>query len=264
MTRCGEAIGCLFEVDWSQRSSLTSNGLECGEYSSQTDICRTSSIVLGPRTQPLLWPTQMPKPNRTGRGGKAPRHVRLYHWMTDSAAWHDLNAVARAIYCEMAKRYAGDGSNNGRIPYSIREAATELRISRTTASRALNLLEDHGFIVAVTKGAFSLKKRHATEWRLTEFPCDVTHTVSTKDFMRWRPSAKIQNAVSVAKLSGPVAKPNGTCGETDVAQKQRDGIRSETVSGNFHDSRFHQRDTTSLPGDRAVIPSGTARLRSEH
>jgi len=32
----------------------------------------------------------MPKPNRTGRGGKAPRHVRLYHWMTDSAAWHDL------------------------------------------------------------------------------------------------------------------------------------------------------------------------------
>src|SRR5215467_1561218 len=102
----------------------------------------------------------------------------------------------------------------------------------------------------------------SAEWRLTEFPCDVTHTVSTKDFMRWRPSAKIQNAVSVAKLSGPVAKPNGTCGETDVAQKQRDGIRSETVSGNFHDSRFHQRDTTSLPGDRAVIPSGTARLRS--
>jgi hypothetical protein len=23
--------------------------------------------------------------------------------MTDSAAWHDLNAVARAVYCEMAK-----------------------------------------------------------------------------------------------------------------------------------------------------------------
>ena len=263
MTRCGEASGCLFEVGWSQRSSLTSNGLQCGEYSSQTAICPTSSIVLGPRTQPLLWPTQMPRPNRTGRGGKTPRHVRLCHWMTDSAAWHDLNAVARAIYCELAKRYAGDGSNNGRIPYSIREAATELRISRTTASRALNLLEDHGFIVAVTKGAFSLKKRHATEWRLTEFPCDVTHTVSTKDFMRWQPSAKIQNTVSVAKLSGPVAKPNGTCGETDGAEKPRNGICSETVRGNFHDPRFHQRDTTSLPGDRTVIPCGAARLRGE-
>jgi hypothetical protein len=153
----------------------------------------------------------MPKPNRTGRGGKAPRQ----------------------------------------------------RISRTTASRALNLLEDHGFIVAVTKGAFSLKKRHATEWRLTEFPCDVTDALPTKDFMRWQPSTKIQNTVSVAKLSGPVAKPNGNCGETDVAEKPRNGICSETVRGNFHDSRFHQRDTTSLPGDRAVIPLGTARLRGE-
>ena len=206
----------------------------------------------------------MPKPNRTGRGGKAPRHVRLYHWMTDSAAWHDLNAVARAIYCEMAKRYAGDGSNNGRIPYSIREAATELRISRTTASRALNLLEDHGFIVAVTKGAFSLKKRHATEWRLTEFPCDVTHTVSAKDFMRWRPSAKIQNAVSVAKLSGPVAKPNGICGETDVAEMQRNGIRSETVRSNFHDPRFHQRDTTSLPGYSAADQQRDVECQNEN
>jgi DNA-binding transcriptional MocR family regulator len=183
--------------------------------------------------------------------------------MTDSAAWHDLNAVARSVYCEMAKRYAGDGSNNGRIPYSIREAATELRISRTTASRALNLLEDHGFIVAVAKGAFSLKKRHATEWRLTEFPCDVTHALPTKDFMRWQLSAKIQNTVPVVKLSGPAAKPNGTCGETDVAEKPRNGICSETVKGNFRDSRFHQRDTTSLPGDRAIIPCGTARLRRE-
>src|SRR5262249_51768372 len=85
-----------------------------------------------------------------------------------------------------AKRYAGDGSNNGRLPYSVREAAAEFRIGKTTASRALDSLEAHGFIVPVTKGAFSLKKRHATEWRLTEFPCDVTHAISTKDFMRWK------------------------------------------------------------------------------
>jgi len=134
----------------------------------------------------------MPRTNRTGRGGKAPRHIRLYHWMTNSPAWHDLNAAARAIYCEMAKRYAGDGSNNGRIPYSVREAAAELRISPATASRALKSLQHHGFIVAVTRGAFRLKKRHATEWRLTEFPCDVTHALPTKDFMRWQPRQKFR------------------------------------------------------------------------
>lgn len=130
----------------------------------------------------------MPRTNRIGRGGNAPRHIRLYHWMTNSLAWHDLNAAARAIYCEIATRYAGVGSNNGRIPYSVREAAAELRISPTTASRALKSLQHHGFIAAVTRGAFSLKKRHATEWRLTEFPSDVSHEISTKDFMRWQPS----------------------------------------------------------------------------
>jgi hypothetical protein len=194
----------------------------------------------------------MPRTNRTGRGGKAPRHIRLYHWMTDCPAWHDLNAAARAIYCDMAKRYAGDGSNNGRIPYSVREAAAELRISPTTASRALKSLQHHGFIVAETRGAFSLKKRHATEWRLTEFPCDVTHALPTKDFMRWHPGQKIQNTVPVVKPLVPMAKPNGTCGETDVAENQCDGIRGETVRANFQDSQFHQRHTTSLPGYSAA------------
>lgn len=117
---------------------------------------------------------------------RSPRHVRLYHYMTNSRAWHDLNAVARAIYIEIAKRYAGNGSNNGRIPYSVREAAAELKIGTATASRALGTLVDHGFIVPVTKGAFSRKIRHATEWRLTEFPCDVTNALTgSKDYMRW-------------------------------------------------------------------------------
>jgi hypothetical protein len=35
---------------------------------------------------------------------RAPRHVRLYHYMMNSPAWHDLNAVVRAIYIEIAKR----------------------------------------------------------------------------------------------------------------------------------------------------------------
>ena len=122
------------------------------------------------------------------RGEKSPRHLRLYHYMTDSPAWHDLSATARAVYCEIARRYAGPGSNNGRIPYSLREAASEFAISRATASRALAELVDHGFVVPMIKGAFSLKKRHATEWRLTEVACDVTRTlIGSKEFMRWTP-----------------------------------------------------------------------------
>jgi hypothetical protein len=111
-----------------------------------------------------------------------------------SPAWHDLNAVARSMYLELGRRYAGVGSNNGRIPYSVREAAAELKVGPATASRALAALVDHGFIVPTKKGAFSLKKRHATEWRLTEFPCDVTHALASKEFMRWQaPGERTEN-----------------------------------------------------------------------
>jgi hypothetical protein len=56
-----------------------------------------------------------------------------------------------------------------------------------TASRALLRLQDRGFIVAVKKGAFSLKRRHATEWRLTEYPCNATGEGASEDFRHWRP-----------------------------------------------------------------------------
>lgn len=104
-----------------------------------------------------------------------------------TAAWKSLDAVARAIYIEIAARYVGIGSNNGRIPYSVREAAASLRIGKTTAGCALERLQERGFIVAMKKGAFSLKTRHASEWRLTEFPCDLTHDMPSKEFTRWTP-----------------------------------------------------------------------------
>jgi DNA-binding transcriptional MocR family regulator len=104
------------------------------------------------------------------------RHVKMMHFMMSTAAWKSLDATARAIYIHMAMRYAGPGSNNGRLPYSVREAATELRIGKTTAARALHALVDRGFIVAMQRGAFSWKKRHATEWRLTEFASDLDNS----------------------------------------------------------------------------------------
>jgi DNA-binding transcriptional regulator YhcF (GntR family) len=110
------------------------------------------------------------------------------HFMMGTAAWKSLDATARAIYIHMAMRYAGPGSNNGRLPYSVREAATELRIGKSTAARALEALIDRGFIIAVRRGAFSLKARHATEWRLTEFPSDIDDKgLPTKEFVRWTP-----------------------------------------------------------------------------
>jgi hypothetical protein len=132
---------------------------------------------------------------------KADRHVRLYHWLMRSPAWKNLPPTARALYAELGKHY--HGYNNGKIGYSVREAAEDLNIAEDTAWRHFGILTERGFIEPVKKGAFSLKERHATEWRMTEFTCDVTGKPPTKDFMRWQPAPKIQNTVLKFPTDGP-------------------------------------------------------------
>lgn len=155
---------------------------------------------------------------------KTHRYVALHHWQMNTAAWKDLSANARAIYLEINKRY--NGANNGRIGYSVREAAKELKISKATAARAFRELEDHGFIVAEQKGSFNYKydaqgkrKRLASEWRLTAYGSDVASDIpsqvkGSKEFMRW---PQIQNTVSPGGQVVPVVKPDGPSGETRVA-----------------------------------------------
>ena len=105
-------------------------------------------------------------------------------------AWRSLDPVARCAYIELAKSY--NGSNNGRIAFSLRQMAVGLNVGKMTARRALQKLQDGGVIVEVQRGAFSYKLRHATTWRLTEHVDDVTGALPTKDFARWQE----KNAVS--------------------------------------------------------------------
>jgi hypothetical protein len=124
---------------------------------------------------------------------KADRHVRLYHWLMRSPAWKSLPGLSRALYAELARHY--NGNNNGRIGYSVRQAADDLQIAPGTASRHFRILTEHGFIEPMKKGAFSLKERHATEWRMTEFICDVTGKPPTKEFMRWQATENLERGV---------------------------------------------------------------------
>jgi hypothetical protein len=178
---------------------------------------------------------------------KAARHVRLYHWMMQTAAWKGLSGNQRAIYVEMAARY--NGSNNGRIPYSVRDAAAALRIGKATAARDLIVLQKRGFIVPVMKGAFSLKQKHATEWRLTEFNCDVTGALPTKEFANRSPD--FQNTVSLQTAMVPLVRPNGFSDETVTTENAPNGTSGETVAPDLAAPRSHHRYTDKLPGGGA-------------
>lgn len=120
----------------------------------------------------------------------------INHWVMNTPAWKDLSANARAIYLEIMKRY--NGSNNGRIGYSVRQGAQELNVSKGTASKAFKELASHGFIVAEQKGSFTYKmdangnrKRLASEWRLTVYGSNVATDMNSQlhgsmEFTRWQ------------------------------------------------------------------------------
>lgn len=130
------------------------------------------------------------KEDRRRKRRFAEPHVRLHMWLLRSDAWLSLTAPARTIYVQLASRY--NGSNNGRIGYSVRKAAEECHLSKGTVCRAFSELAQVGFIELKTPGAFSLKVRHAAEWLLTEFRDDVSSDLPKKTFMKWR---RNQNAV---------------------------------------------------------------------
>jgi hypothetical protein len=175
--------------------------------------------------------------SRHQKKGGLPRYVALFHWMLNSEAWKDLRPAARAIYTEINKRY--NGSNNGFITYSVREAQRDVHVSKSTAARAFDELASHGFIVAEQRGAFhwkinpnGSKIRPASEWRLTVYDNNRTSNVAdmaaSKDFMRWQ---KIQNAVPPEGRMVPVVRPHGPRHGTIKPKRRSNGTSHGTIKG---------------------------------
>jgi hypothetical protein len=109
------------------------------------------------------------------------RYLQLHHFMLKTEAWLALSAPARAVYIQIGFRY--NGANNGKIAYSVRDAASECDINKDTASRAFKELVARGFIEERRHGALSKKTRIASEWRLTAYKCDLTGEFKTCAFM---------------------------------------------------------------------------------
>jgi hypothetical protein len=122
--------------------------------------------------------------DRTGRSIGESRYVQLPYWLMDTPAWRGLNPYARTGYIAVKRRY--NGSNNGNIPLSVRELASDLNVGKTTAQDAFDDLEDRGFIRAQVKGhLLDIGDGRSTRWRLTEYDCHVTKDPPTKEFARW-------------------------------------------------------------------------------
>jgi len=122
---------------------------------------------------------------RGKKGGKnSPRFVQLHLSLMKTDAWQDLDPVSRALYVEIKARF--DGSNNGSIGLGCRDAARALNIGKSTVSRAIQSLEDHGFIRKGTLSSFNTNGRQVTEWRLTELLDDRNNAPPSREFQEWK------------------------------------------------------------------------------
>jgi len=121
------------------------------------------------------------------KNGRNKNHtfVQLFHYMLASSAWNELTPAQRSVFV-VADRY--NGTNNGFISLSSREAAEGAGVNKDTASRALRVLAEFGFIECAQPSNFNCKVKKATEWRLAVYSCDRHRAPPTRAFLKWRPS----------------------------------------------------------------------------
>lgn len=168
------------------------------------------------------------------RKGKS-KFIMIDGYVKRSAAWQALTPIERAAYLEVKWKY--DGLNNGRIGLGCRELADELNMGRDTAVRALNGLQEKGFIAKAKPSAFNIKNRAVTEWRLTEYRCDETGELPTKDFMRWGAEKKSQSHPSDTQ-----SDPSDTSAP-NVAENTPHSRIHRTVKPNSGNPQSHPSDT---------------------
>lgn len=174
--------------------------------------------------------------NNTGRSINSAKHVRLYEWLLRSEAYRSLSVYSRALLVEVSRCY--NGTNNGYIGLSVRQAALSLNCSDKPIRKAFAELQEKGFLKIKTKGGFNRKISHSTEWILTQHEYDGK--LATKEFMRWK-SAHVDSSKTSSKID---AKKKTRCTERrpTVVREAKQNPKNSQIS--LHGgTRVHRNDT---------------------
>lgn len=148
---------------------------------------------------------------------KSPKHVRVFHSMMDTAAWHAASGNSIKVLLALVRK--DNGERNGQLAFSCREAAELTGLSVRTCQRCLIELQDLGFIRCTEKGAFSRKMLHASLWRYTWQAWPEGKMGPTREYETWRPENKSRMQVSHepdANLSEDVGNTPATDAESST------------------------------------------------
>jgi hypothetical protein len=129
--------------------------------------------------------------HRSKRGGKEPQehYTKLVRTMMQEPAWRALPPVAQALYPWLKLEWRGPhANNNGKIRFSVRQAADALGVSRDTAARGFRELQAKGFIVVTEQACLGVAgAARAPAYELTEI--ELPHGSSRggrKLYREWR------------------------------------------------------------------------------
>jgi len=154
------------------------------------------------------------------------RFVRLEHTLLHSPAYRSLSPLARTLLIELVSLH--NGSNNGEIYFSQRDAAAAAGVADVgSAGRGLKELLDRGFIAVTRPGAFTVKERHATVFRLTFELCQGRPPTNDWRGYKFEPEGKAWKRLARS------AKTNLRCGKAALAVLETDTP--------FSDKRPHHR-----------------------
>lgn len=99
------------------------------------------------------------------------KYTPLRDAILDCSAWRAMSMGARALYVSIRRRTFNDGSNNGQVRFSNRQAQRELGSRDRYVTIWFRELQHYGFIVLASKGYLGGEGRGvASSWRVTELP----------------------------------------------------------------------------------------------
>lgn len=156
-----------------------------------------------------------------------PKHVRLYASITGSAAWKHTTGNSVKVLLALCAR--DNGTRNGAISFSVREAAEAVDVSIPTANRCLAELQEKGFIRCTQKGAFSRKVSHASLWRYTwaAWP-GGSPAAPTRDFEQWQPNGNTR--CRKFPVTEQVSSREVETGNAPIQQNYTEGVETPHVS----------------------------------
>ena len=144
------------------------------------------------------------------------QHIRLYHAMLDSHAWHALSPTEIAVFLAMRRQL--NGSNNGRIDATLTTTKRWGVKSPTTLAKSLRALVAVGFIENLRPGRLTQGGKMPGLFRFTDMdtPPDRRRDVmqaggkATNEWRRWKSAAEADAAVVKANSQAAEPASNGT------------------------------------------------------